>query len=154
MTPSVRQPANELVLRYLAARQAPEDDRAPRPEQRDYWEAGSHPDVVARIWDQLGKNLPVDSRRVVCGAPALVHPGSKVLIAVAIGTAYVIRLPSTLVQSGVPETVRTDTVWSGGSRTDARSEFGGDWAFGSYRIEEEAWCHQSFDEHGVAGGAS
>jgi len=152
--PSIRQPANDKVVRYLARMKGPEDDRPPRPGQRDYWEAGSHPDVVERIWDQLGKTLPADSRRVVCGTPALVNPSSKVLIAVAIGTAYAIRLPSVLLGSAAPPAVRTETVFSGGERLNVRTEFGDDWIFGGYSPDEETWCRQSFDEHASPEGGA
>jgi hypothetical protein len=90
---SIRQPLNDGVIRYLERhRTFAEDDRAPRPDHLDYWESGSHPDVVERVWNQLGNALPLESRRVVCGTPALVHPTSKVVIAVSIGTAYALRL--------------------------------------------------------------
>ena len=145
--PSVRQPANAPVIAWLAGRQGPDDDRPPRADEHDYWEAGSHPDVVERIWNQLGRTLPIESRRVVCGTPALLHPTSRVLIAVAIGTQYVLRLPSALLRSGVPATVRTETTWSGGGRMDVRAAFGPEWVFGSYTPEEEAWCRASFQEH-------
>ena len=146
--PSVRQPANKQVIRYLEREtKRSEDIRPPSPEH-DYWGSGSHPEVVERIWDELGKNLPADSKRVVCGTPALVHPRSMVLIAVAIGTEYAIRLSTARLRSGVPSTVRTETVWAGGDRLNVRAEFGSAWILGSYSSEEETWCRESFEEHG------
>lgn len=142
--------ANSGVIRYLQRGNAAEYDRPPRPESRDYWESGSHPDVVERVWDQLGKGLPVESKRVVCGSPVLVHPASKVLIAVAMGTQYAIRLPSVVLHASVSSIVRTTNVWSDGTRMDIRAEFGNDWIFGSYSADEETWCRQSFDEHAGA----
>ena len=145
---SVHKPANDKVLRYLTrVKGSAIDDRPPRSEQRDYWEAGSHPDVVERIWDQLGATFPAESKRVICSTPALVHPVSRVLIAVAIGTEYALRLPAAVLQSGLPSKVRTEAVWSGGGRLDVRVELGSDWILGSYSADEEAWCRQTFEEH-------
>jgi hypothetical protein len=138
---SVRQPANEKVLRTLERIRGAQDDRAPRAEQRDYWEAGSHPDIVGRIWDQLGRGLPPDSKRVVCGSPVLVHPQSKVLIAVAIGTQYAIRLCAPF---AMPPGARIETVWAGGERMNVQQELGEDWIFGSHSSAEEAWCREWF----------
>lgn len=147
--PSVRQPANDRVIGYLQKLRgsAAEDEPAPLPGSPNYWEAGAHPDVVERIWEQLGRMFPPESRRVVCGTPALVNPDSKVLIAVGIGTAYAIRLPSSALLAGVPPTVRTEIVWTGGARFNVQTEFGSDWAAGSYMPEEVTWCRQAFDEH-------
>jgi hypothetical protein len=142
---------NEGVIRYLRRGNAAEFDRSPRPEGRDYWEAGSHPDVVERVWDQLGRGLPVESKRVVCGSPALVHPPSKVLIAVAMGTQYAVRLPASVLQAGGPATVRTTNIWSDGTRMDIRAEFGADWIFGSYSPDEETWCRQWFESATIRG---
>jgi hypothetical protein len=146
MTPLL-QPANERVLRYLTRHGALVEERAPREGQRDYWEAGSHPDVVERIWDKLANELPVESRRVVCGSPAVVHPVSKVVLALAIGTQYAIRLPSDVVTAGVPARWRTDTTWAGGQRLDVREEFGDEWVFGNYSTDEVAWCRACFDQY-------
>jgi hypothetical protein len=146
---SVRQPLNDGVIRYLERhRTFAEDDRAPRPDHLDYWESGSHPDVVERVWNQLGNALPLECRRVVCGTPALVHPTSKVVIAVSIGTAYAVRLPSTVLGSGLPKDVRVEHTWSTGGRMNAQTEFGPAWIFGTYAREEEVWCREAFDEYG------
>ncbi len=142
----MRQPANERVLDYFRFRAA-EDDRAPHPDGRDYLGAGTHPDVVTRLWETIGASWPPESRRVVCGTPVLLNPDSRVLIAVAIGTQYAIRLPSAIVKSGVAQTMRTRTVFADRGSLDVRAEFGDDWVLGSYATEETVWCRQSFDEH-------
>jgi len=144
---SIRQPANENVIRYLERHGPKQDEREPHIEKRDYWEAGSHPDVVERVWDELGKALPSESRRVVCGTPALIHPNSKVLIAIAIGTQYALRLPSLVVRAGIPANAQTEIVWAGGTRLNVQTQFGPDWIFGNYFSEEEMWCRQTFEEY-------
>jgi len=148
---TVRRPANEGVLRYLERNSAvagvPEV-RAPREQQRDYWECGSHPDVVERVWDQLGKSLPAECRKVVLGSPALVHPESGVVLAIAIGTQYGLRLPTSALRDGLPNGARTLTVWAGGARMDIQEEFGRDWIFGTWSVAEETWCLEAFRERG------
>ena len=70
---NVRQPANAGIVRYLErpghAAGCP-DVRPPRDGRRDYWESGAHPDIVERLWDQVGRDLPAACRQVVLGSPA------------------------------------------------------------------------------------
>ena len=64
----------------------------PQPEQgrlRDpYWEQGCHPDIVARLWDELGGELPAVARAQAKGRPVLAHGDSDRIIAFARGTSY------------------------------------------------------------------
>ena len=90
-------PRNSIVLSYLTR---PHRDRVPlptvlRPEEVDdpYMRLGAHPEVVQRIWDELGEGLPRDCRRVVYSSPALVHPENGTIFVLALGTGYGLRLP-------------------------------------------------------------
>jgi hypothetical protein len=152
MTTHVRQPSNAGVLRYLDrnpdARAVPEV-RPPREQQRDHWECGAHPEIVERLWDQLGRLLPSACRQVVLGSPALVHPDSGVILALAIGTQYGLRLPSSARGDGLPASARTLTTWAGGGQLDIQAEFGPQWVFGAWSDAEEAWCLEAFEEHGA-----
>src|SRR5262249_18290587 len=59
-----------------------------------YMTLGTHPDLVSRLWDELGKGLPADCRYVVFGAPVLLRPDSGVIFGFAGGTlTYALRLP-------------------------------------------------------------
>jgi hypothetical protein len=58
---NVRQPANAKILRYLerpGTLAGRPDVRAPGDLHHDYWESGAHPEIVERVWDQLGRDLP------------------------------------------------------------------------------------------------
>ena len=144
---SVWQPANSGIIRYLERNgKADVEDRPPRPKHQDYWESGSHPDVVEWVWDRLGRTLPGACRRVVCGTPVLLEPGSRILFAAALGTQYGIRLPSAAIAAGLPANPRIENQWSDGSRMNIREEFGPAWIFGSYSDIEETWCRQTFEE--------
>lgn len=140
----LRQPLNEGVVRYLdrhACNNPP--DFQPPPEKNQ--EAGSHPDVVERIWDQLGASLPVECRQVVLGSPALIHNKSGVVLALAIGTQYGIRVPRRVLQEGKANP-RTEVLWGSGGTMDIRAEFGEDWAFGTWASVEEAWLLEAYRE--------
>src|SRR4051794_25996181 len=129
MPAPLRQPANAGVIAWLEQHGGEDDDRAPAPE-RDYLAAG-HPDIVERVWDQLGKPLPMEARRVIFGRAALVHPETRIIVALAIGTQYALRLPAR-VPATVRDTLRTATTWSNGRRLSVRDAFGPDWIFGDF----------------------
>jgi hypothetical protein len=88
-------PANLGVLAYLspAAGHAPLAE-APEDHADPYQGAGSHPDVVEHLWVRLNGALPADCRVVVYGSPALAHPEAGVVLALAMGTSYALRLQS------------------------------------------------------------
>jgi len=141
---------NRGVLRLLAHRSRDKRRgpavRPPGDPQHDYWQAGSHPEIVERVWDGLGKNLPRGSRALVFGTPALVHPGSGIVIAFALGTEYALRLPRQVGNERGHAGLRTVARWAGGSSTDLVRECGPEWIFGSFMSEEIAWCEAAYRE--------
>jgi hypothetical protein len=146
---SIRHPANAGVIAYRDRhpdRPPVADLRPPRPDARDYWECGSHPDVVERVWDQLGRLLPAESRMVVLGTPALIHPENGLVLALAIGTQYALRLPSPAWRNGLPPSVQTTTRWAGGVTMDIQQTLGPDWVFGTWGADEESWCLERYRE--------
>src|SRR5262245_19224756 len=90
----LRHPANAKALRYLAGGASPGEVafRRSRPGEDPYLRLGSHPEIVERLWAALGAAFSARARGIVYGNPALVSPRSGVLLAVALGTAYAIRL--------------------------------------------------------------
>ncbi|MGA2033266.1 MAG: hypothetical protein ABSG68_13490, partial [Thermoguttaceae bacterium] len=76
-----------------------------------YWNLGSHPEAVERVWDQLGSTLPEDCRCIVYGTPGLVAPRSGILIAKAFGTAYVLRVPRGIVAEATQAGCETKKTW-------------------------------------------
>jgi hypothetical protein len=150
----LRQPKNQGVLRYLEgrlpAKKRPAEVR--NPTDTDYWEAGAHPEIVERLWDQLGARLPLDCRRVIWGSPALLHPTTGLIFGLAMGTSYVIRLAKQTRQHGLPHGVKPEMTWSSGERTNIQAEFGKDWTFGSWNKTEEAWVEEIFRESSEEAG--
>ena len=60
------------------------------------FQLGVHPDIVEQLW-RVDRALPVSCRWAFWGHPALVHPQTGVVFAVAIGTLGIVaRLPPQL----------------------------------------------------------
>src|SRR5260370_40792039 len=60
-------PSNASLARYFAPRHGRREQAVvARPEdvEHPYYGLGTHPDLVARLWDELGKVLEVDCRAV------------------------------------------------------------------------------------------
>lgn len=123
---------NKKVLRFLKSRCGPGVPAiaAPGSDPDPYWQLGSRPDEVTFVWDYLGAALPVDSRAVVYGAPALVHPTAGVVLALALGTTYAIRVPLERVDLAIEAGCTVTQRWSNGGMTNIEQEFGRGWVFG------------------------
>jgi hypothetical protein len=102
---------------------------APARVRDPYMSCGAHPDIVERVWEQLGRALPRDGRCLIFGTPALVHAEFGVLLAVCLGTAYVVRLPP---DAAPPPRRCVVMQGSDGGRLDLESEFGAGWMFGDF----------------------
>jgi len=125
---NVHIPENQTVLAHLRCKGRPivsAPDSVPDP----YMGLGSHPDIVERVWDQLGMSLSPDYRRIVCGTPALVHPASGLIFTLAYGTQYVLRLPPELATLAKQAGFHTTHHWSNGTSTDIEKELGVGWVF-------------------------
>lgn len=139
-------PLNAGVLAYLG-RDGDAPGVAPPDGHGDpYFGAGSHPDVVTRIWDELGSSMPRSRRCLVCGKPALVLRGSGLVVAVALGTAYAIRLSPPVFREALRAGAETEHRFST-VRTvlDLESTFGDGWVFGTWHESEPTWCASSSD---------
>lgn len=140
-------PENAGALLYLAhGRPAAESGFGPPTDDVDRRHLGAHPDVVDRLWDTLNAALPADARWLVFDSPALVHPGSGVILATAIGTQYALRLQPehavVAVASGAELVHAFTTV---GTTLDLPATFGPAWVFGSWDEREPEWLRASYD---------
>lgn len=140
-------PENTLIRAHLVSRYPHALPLTlPTDHSRPYLELGCHPDVVVRVWEALGKALPVDCRAVVYGTPALVHSELGVVLALAYGTAYALRLSSQRYPEALLAGCHVKQTWAGGQVTDARKSFGPSWVFGDWLDQEAAWIRESYDE--------
>jgi hypothetical protein len=140
--------ANLKALASLAARASSRGEKskpiaAPTSVEDPYTNRGSHPDIVQRVWDELGRALPEDGRCLLFGTPALVHPKSGVILAVCFGTAYSLRLPSGAAR---PPRRRLVQEWSTGGETNVESEFGPGWMFGDFSPGEVEGMEDVYQE--------
>ncbi len=146
----IAHPLNTRILRYLSRgkRDAPafaQRSKVPDP----YYDCGCHPDIVERLWDQIGAALPADCRCLIHGTPALTQPKSGVILAIGIGTQYGLRLPGSLATDATKAGAKTSTTWTGGGDMDTRRDLGDDWVFGAWLPNELIWCkavYEMFDD--------
>jgi hypothetical protein len=118
---------------------------SPTAVEDPYTSLGSHPEIVERLWDVLAPSLPKDTRCILFGTPALVAPRSGVVLAVAFGTVYCIRLPSKNVRLAIAAGARTVMRFTGAGEIDMQELFGPDWVFGWCLKDETQWCRSVYD---------
>lgn len=152
-SPSPTHPANEKLrarfqprLRAGVAEVLSPDDVA-----RPYESLGTHPDLVARLWDELGGCLPADCRRIFCGTPALMHPVTGIVFGFAGGThTYALRLPDATRAAALAagaERLKTYPVNQPSFNLD---DIGPEWVFGRWKSDEPAWCLAAYEFAGIA----
>ena len=136
---------NQAVLSYLSRMGPKELLVSPVDSTLDpYKELGTHPDSVERIWDDLGTALSPVSRQIVCDNPALVHPLTGVVFALAFGTRYVLRLHPEIAKQAKQDGFRTIHTWSDGSSTDIEVDLGPGWIFGEWSPLEFSWLMETY----------
>ncbi|TMB57906.1 MAG: hypothetical protein E6J47_01320 [Chloroflexi bacterium] len=138
---AVDRPENAGLLHYLGpGRGLQHLPLGESPEGADRLHLGTHPLVVARLWDVLNVALPTDGRCLIYGSPALVEPGSGVVLAAAIGTQYVLRLRPAERELALAAGARvTHTFRTSGGRLDLAATLGSDWTFGTDDPREPEW---------------
>jgi hypothetical protein len=168
--------ANTALARYLRkrgqGRRVP-PNCSPETLGNPYFNLGTHPDIVQRLWDELGGRLP-PCAWVIYGTPVLVHPATGVLFGFAQGTGpYALRLPPDeraealaaarrkaeqhADEQGLQGVERerylaaqSGRVWeyAGGEVLDL-NDIGEEWVFGRWLDGEVAWCKSAFDFAGI-----
>ena len=75
---------NHKVLKYLQEKGVRHTSIIESPEnvKNPYLNQGSHPDIVERVWDKLGKNLPLDCKQLVYGTPCLLNPVNGIIFVI------------------------------------------------------------------------
>lgn len=147
----VKHVANEKVLEYIF--RVKKQGAAPIISAWDsvadpYMHQGSHPEVVSRVWNKMGPSLPEDSRCLVYGTPALVHPKTGVILAFCNGTSYCIRLTEELMEEALKSGAKTYQKWTYSGDMDTLRDLGPNWVFGSFSDNEIEWCNQAYREAG------
>jgi hypothetical protein len=103
-----------------------------------------HPEVYDWVWCTLAAALPEDCRTVVYGHAALHHRPTGLLLAVAFGTHYILRVPRQVIEhlggDGSNFARRIDKE----QRVHLREAVGADWVFGKFVQEELGWCRTAY----------
>lgn len=110
-----------------------------------YYQLGTHPDLVQRLWDTLTVALPADCRWVLHSRPVLVHPETGTVFAFATGSqTYAFRIP--LDHRPPPELA--DVIYTheypGGNVLDL-SDFDASWFFAGHLKDEENLCLVAYE---------
>lgn len=149
-------PANAGLRRYREPRHQRSDVAPlafPDEVQHPHYTLGTHPDLVARLWDELGKVLPVDCRAIFYGGPALIRPDTGIVFGFAGGThTYALRLPPT---------ERLEALRLGAARVAHYphqpsfdlNQIGEGWVFCRWFKPEEAWCLAAYTFAGSSASA-
>ncbi len=149
----VDNPANAGLRRYREPRHrqsALPPLAFPDEVARPYDSLGTHPDLVARLWDELGAVLPVDCRAIFFSGPALVHPETGIVFGFAGGThTYALRLPEPERRQALEAGALRIMHYPAGSSLDL-SEIGDEWVFCRWHRDEEAWCRAAYEYAGTA----
>jgi hypothetical protein len=153
-------PSNRGVLDYLSdperlarsvsvAKTMPEC--LPADVSQPHLTLGTHPDLVDRLWNELGASLPVDCRVIVHGAPALVRPDTGVILGFAGGSLmYALRLdePSAAAARAAGAAVvyryPAQPALGRGELVIELGPFGREWIFGCWHPSEPAWLAAGF----------
>jgi len=139
-------PSNAGVIRSLCRTKGVTASVVTPSVVRDpFLTCGSHPDIVERVWDQLGDSLSNASRCILCGTPVLVHHDTGLVLAACYGTQYCVRLPAAAMPAALKAGCQTSTRWSNGTITKLSEEFGANWVFGCWAKDEVAWCRAVAD---------
>jgi hypothetical protein len=142
---AVSETGNSDIWSVLGREYGPRrDGRARDP----FMEQGCHPDMVVRVWHDLGDALPVDSRAQAKGKPVLAHPTSGRIIAAAYGTAYMLWLTPDDYSAALALGAKKSHVWAGGHVTDLRHAAGPGWIWGRWYQDESVWAQHAFDAAG------
>ncbi len=122
--------------------------RIATPDQvvRPYDSLGTHPDLVARLWDELPSQLPVDCRAVYCGVPALRHPQTGIVFGFAGGThTYALRLPLTQFAAALAAGAKRIAQYPVRQPSFDLDTIGPEWVFGSWLKGEKEWCLAAYE---------
>jgi hypothetical protein len=136
------QPLNRGVLAYLRAheRSAGQPLSARPGDVADpYYQLGSHPDIVEHVWDILGRALPQDCRCVVLGSPALVELRSGIVLALALGTTYTLRLTPADADAAEAAGLKAAHHYQTSGDVLDVAAWGEGWRFGAYDRRESEW---------------
>jgi len=113
---------------------------------------GTHPDIIDRLW-KIGRELPTDCCWVAFHRPVLAHSETGIIFGLGIGTlGYALRLPPPIGAEAMASGVTQARQWSSaeGPQAFSLSQYGPDWWFGRWRVDEDRrWSHAAYAHFGA-----
>jgi len=99
------------------------------------------------VWTMLHSALPVDCRCLVYGRAALVAPKSGEILAMVLGTFYILRVPPGMVEVALENetTGRITELMKKRIGLDPGRDFGIGWIYGTTIDQECGWCRALYD---------
>lgn len=118
-------------------------DELERPRD-PYWEQGCHPDIVSRLWDELGAELPGAARAQAKGRPVLAHGDTDRIIGFASGTSYALWIAPGDRGSATSAGASPRWTWGSGRVTDLGEDIGPGWIWGKWYPDEPRWVQHAY----------
>ncbi|MEM4248109.1 MAG: hypothetical protein QXH80_02485, partial [Candidatus Nanoarchaeia archaeon] len=117
---------NHKVLKYIGRGEKSLNPliASPDSEKYPYLSQGSHPDIVQRVWDELGAILPKECRCLIHDTPALIHDKTGIVLAICNGTQYNLRLTADDIREALDRGVSTKTRWTNGEEMNSQEILG------------------------------
>jgi hypothetical protein len=143
VTRTVTETGNEHIWPLLGEELPPMPGGKPRDP---YMFQGCHPDIVERVWDDLGAQLPRDCRAQAKGTPVLADPATNRIFAAAHGTAYSLWVTPEDFAAAIRQGASTTMTWSGGSVTDLAECVGEGWIWGRFYPDEPRWLLNAYND--------
>jgi len=148
----VNLPSNSSVLRFLTREGGHMYCKLPNVPAFAEWNSvsdaftscGCHPEVVSRIWTDIGRKLPRDCRGLIYSNPSLVHAETGIIFALGMGTWYGLRLPRKLISVAIAAGAKTRMEFSTGNM-DIRQSISDEWVFGGFLVQELGLCKSAYD---------
>lgn len=146
ITVDFQHPANTGILKRLGRSTggAIVSNGAPEDHPDPYFQLGTHPDLVARLWNKITIPLPEKCQWIINKRPVLVHPATGIIFGYAEGThAYALRLPPAEYQEAIQK--GATRIHQYPSSTFDLDTVGKEWVFGKWLKDEPAWCLAAYE---------
>jgi hypothetical protein len=115
------------------------------PENLNWLNLGTHPDLVERLWREITVSLPEACQWVVYGSPALVHPETGIVFGWAGGThTYGLRIPEPERAQAIAVGAQTIHRYANGDWLDVVL-IGEEWVLGKWLSAEPQWCLRAYE---------
>jgi hypothetical protein len=147
-------PSNRGIIAYLRSRSpaGTTPQQNPGDVEDPYYKLGTHPEIVERLWDELGGALPAKCAWILHGSPVLAHPRTGVVFGFGGGSlTYALRLPPAERGGAINAGAKTrhdypayPELHIAASSLDLAA-FGNEWIFGAWLESEREWCIAAFE---------